>query len=227
MTQHIVGGVPQVLDAESFSRLFNVSRETMKHLLTYEQMLCKWQESINLVSTATLPDLWKRHFLDSAQLVALAPEDARLWVDLGCGGGFPGLVIAILLADRPGFHMHLVESDQRKCVFLREVARLTSAPVTVHARRIEQFTASNPFGDKGRVADVVSARALASLDKLLDWSAPLFGPSTIGLFLKGQRLPDELTLARKNWIFEEEIFPSRSDEAGAILKLRGLHGSAR
>lgn len=218
MAQHIVSSGPQVTDAESFSGFFDVSRETMDRLLTYEALLQKWQKSINLVSNASLPDLWRRHMLDSAQLVSLAPESTRRWIDLGSGGGFPGLVIAILLRERPGFHMHLVESDQRKCVFLREVARVTEAPVTVHAARIEAFA-------KGaEPADVVSARALAPLDRLFGWAAPLFGPDTIGLFLKGQGVRDELTLARESWIFDAELSPSQSDPQGSVLKVRGLHG---
>lgn len=219
MAQHIVSGGAQVVDAESFSALTNVSRETLRRLIQYESLLQKWQKSINLVSANTLPELWRRHMLDSSQLAALAPDNARVWIDLGSGGGFPGLVIAILLRERPGFHMHLVESDQRKCVFLREVARLTDAPATVHALRIEDFAAKPALS-----ADIVSARALAPLDRLFGWAAPLFGPDTLGLLLKGQGVRDELTLARKNWIFDAELSPSQSDPVGSVLKVRGLHG---
>ncbi|ABS62895.1 methyltransferase GidB [Parvibaculum lavamentivorans DS-1] len=218
MTQHIVSGGPQVVDSESFSALTNVSRETLDRLLSYEALLRKWQKSINLVSNGSLPELWRRHMLDSAQLVCLVPESARRWIDLGSGGGFPGLVIAILLRERPGFQMHLVESDQRKCVFMREVARVTGAPATVHTVRIEAFAQGAEAGD------VVSARALAPLDRLFGWAAPLFGPETIGLFLKGQGLQDELTLARESWIFDAEFSPSQSDPEGSVLKVRGLHG---
>ena len=193
----------------------------MDRLTRYESLLQKWQKSINLVSAATLPDLWRRHMLDSAQLAALAPETALRWADLGSGGGFPGLVVAILLRERPGFRMHLVESDQRKCVFMREVIRATGAPAEVYNERIEDFAR------EAGSFDVVSARALAPLDRLLGWAAPLFGPDTIGLFLKGQGLPDELTAARKSWIFEADIYPSQSDPAGSVLKLRGLHGTDR
>ena len=222
MSQHIVSDGAQAIDAESFSAVTHVSRETMAGLVLYETLLRKWQKSINLVSSATLSELWRRHMLDSAQLAALAPDDARDWVDLGSGGGFPGLVIAIILKDRPGFRMHLVESDQRKCVFLREVARETGAPVEVHAWRIEEFAA-----ERGATADIVSARALAPLERLLGWAAPLFGTETIGLFLKGQGIEGELTEARKGWIFEAEFSPSRSDPSGCVLKLRGLHGADR
>src|SRR3989338_952458 len=213
MSQHVVGEGPQVIDAESFSALLGVSRETMERLGRYESLLIKWQKSINLVSAGTLPQLWRRHMLDSAQLAALAPEDARRWADLGSGGGFPGLVVAILLAGRPGFEMHLVESDQRKCIFMREVARATEAPATIHNCRIEDFAAGQG------VFDVVSARALAPLDRLLGWAAPLFGPPTGGVFLKGQGVQDELTLARKSWIFEADLHPSQSDPAGSVLML--------
>lgn len=218
MAQHIVSGGLQVTDPESFSGFFDVSRETMDRLLAYEALLRKWQKSINLVSAASLPELWRRHMLDSAQLLPLAPERALRWIDLGSGGGFPGLVIAILLRERPGFHMHLVESDQRKCVFLREAARIAEAPVTVHTVRIETFAKEE------EPADVVSARALAPLDRLFGWAAPLFGPDTIGLFLKGQGVQDELTLARESWIFDAELSPSQSDPQGSVLKVRGLHG---
>lgn len=221
MSQHVVGEGPQVVDAESFSALLGVSRETMERLVRYETLLIKWQKSINLVSANTLPELWRRHMLDSAQLAALAPEGARRWADLGSGGGFPGLVVAILLAGRPGFEMHLVESDQRKCIFMREVARAAEAPATIHNCRIEGFAAGQG------VFDVVSARALAPLDRLLGWAAPLFGPQTVGLFLKGQGVQDELTLARKSWIFEADLHPSQSDPAGSVLMLRGLHGTDR
>lgn len=222
MSQHIVSDGAQVVDAESFLAATHVSRETIERLALYESLLRKWQKSINLVSSASLPELWRRHMLDSAQLVALAPENPRIWADLGSGGGFPGLVIAIILRESPGFSMHLVESDQRKCVFLREVAREAGAPVEVHNRRIEAFSA-----ESGLKPDVISARALAPLDRLLDWAAPLFGPQTLGLFLKGQGAEGELTEARKRWIFEAEFSPSHSDPSGCVLKLRGLHGADR
>lgn len=221
MAQHIVSGSSQVIDAESFSAATHVSRETIALLTQYESLLRKWQKSINLVSAATLEELWRRHMLDSAQLAGLAPDGALRWADLGSGGGFPGLVVAILLRERPGFEMHLVESDQRKCVFMREVIRVTGAPAKVHNMRIEAFA------EGAGVFDVVSARALAPLPRLFGWAAPLFGPSTLGLFLKGQGLQDELTEARKQWIFEAEHSPSQSDPGGSVLKVRGLHGSDR
>lgn len=213
MTQYL----EQVVDAESFSAAFAVSRETMSRLLTYESLLRKWQGAINLVAKSTLDDVWRRHFQDSAQLVALAPETATRWLDLGSGAGFPALVVAILLRVRPGISMRLVESDERKCAFLREVIRLTEAPAIVHCCRIETF--EPPAGWE---ADVISARALAPLEKILPWASPFWGKATIGLFPKGQGVAGELTESAKNWIFEHEAIPSRSDPSGTVLKLRGL-----
>lgn len=218
MPQNLV----QVVDAESFSAATHVSRETMEQLAQYESLLIKWQRSINLVARSTLDNLWQRHMLDSAQIANLAPESACSWVDLGSGGGFPGLVVAILLRDRSNFKMHLVESDQRKGIFMREVIRATGAPAEVHTARIEVFARESDLKP-----DVVSARALATLDRIIEWAYPLFEPETIGLFLKGQGLEDELTSARKGWIFEETVIPSLSDPSGSVLQLRGLHGADR
>lgn len=205
----------EVIDAESFSALLHVSRETMERLTVYESLLHKWQKSINLVSPASLSALWSRHMLDSAQLVELAPTTAKCWMDIGSGGGFPGMVVAIIMANNPEFHMNLVESDSRKSIFLREVARLTGAPVTVHTARIEELSSGllQP--------DVISARALASMSQLLGYSAPFFRQGTTGLFLKGAGYAEELTDARKDWIFSSEAFPSRSDKVGVVLKIQG------
>ena len=214
MTQDVV----QVVDAESFLAACPVSRETMARLLTYESLLRKWQRSINLVAKSTLDNVWGRHFWDSAQIAALAPGTAIRWIDLGSGGGFPALVVAILLRDRPGFSMHLVESDQRKGIFLREVARQTGLPVTVHDCRIENFVPPT-----GWEAEVISARALAPLEKLLEWASAFWGKPTIGLFMKGQGVSGELTEAAEHWIFEYEAIASQSDPTGTVLKLWGLH----
>ncbi len=208
----------QVVDAESFSAVISVSRETMERLRIYEALLLKWQKSINLISSGSLVDLWGRHMWDSAQLAALAPSETRYWLDIGSGGGFPGLVVAALLRERPGFQMELVESDQRKSIFLREAARLMDIPVRVHTCRIEGFTR----GEGALFPDVISARALASLDQILSWTSPFWGKATIGLFPKGRSVTDELTESRKNWIFEAEAVASLSDPSGTVLKLWGL-----
>jgi len=207
---------PQALDRESFFAATRVSRETMTDLAVYESLLLKWQKRINLVSAKSLSDLWRRHMLDSFQLTERAPARARRWVDLGSGGGFPGLVVAILLKDRPGMTVHLIDSDTRKCAFLRHVALETGAPVTVHRARIEDLGPT----DFGGPADIVSARACAPLPSLLALAAPFFADSTVGLFLKGQHVEEELTAARKCWTLETVVHPSVSDPAGCVLEVK-------
>jgi len=205
----------EVIDAESFLTATHVSRETLERLTIYEALLLKWQKSINLVAVSTLPELWSRHMLDSAQLASLAPENAKNWLDMGSGGGFPGLVVAILLATRPGFQMNLVESDHRKSIFLKEAARLTGAPVTVHAVRMEGLSRALP------IPDIISARALGPLTRLLSYSADFFRSGTTGLFLKGAEVQGELTEAGKDWIFNYKAIPSQSDPSGVVLKIWG------
>ncbi len=208
----------QVLDAESFFEVAHVSRETMDRLSVYESLLSKWQKSINLVSNSTLNDVWGRHFWDSAQLLELATDKHLKWADFGSGAGFPGLVVAILARDRPGFQMNLVESDQRKSVFLREVIRETGAPAQVHTSRIEAPETIQAIG----ACDALSARACAPLDRLFSWSAAYFGPQTEAFFLKGSNVDDELTLARKSWTFRVTSYPSQADPEGAVLKVEQL-----
>ena len=191
---------------EEVGRVLDVSRETLGRLEAYAALLAKWQKAINLVAPATLPDLWRRHILDSGQLARLAPLDA-LWLDLGSGAGFPGLVIAIMGARE----VRLVESDARKCAFLREAARITSAPAQVDNARIAEVA---PFQ-----AEVVTARALAPLPKLLGFAAPFLGPCSIALFPKGQDVAAELTEAHRNWRMRVERHPSLTDERAAILRL--------
>jgi 16S rRNA (guanine527-N7)-methyltransferase len=189
----------------------NVSRETIERLKAYVSLLTRWQERMNLVAPGELEDLWRRHMWDSAQLAELAPVSADVWADLGSGAGFPGLVLAVMLADRPGFRMHLVESNARKAAFLRESARITGAPATIHAVRAESLT---PLG-----ADVLTARALYPLPQLLDFFVRHRAPSGIALFPKGQGLGAELTAARRAWSFTVERLPSRTDEGGQILRI--------
>ncbi len=208
----------QVFDAESFFRASHVSRETMERLSVYESLLRKWQKSINLVSKSTLDDLWRRHFWDSAQLWGLTSDKDQKWADFGSGAGFPGLVLAIMGHNRPGFQMNLIESDQRKSVFLREVIRETGAPAHVHTSRIE---ADDTIEAIGR-CDALSARACAPLDRLLGWSEPYFGPNTEAYFLKGAQVDEELTLARKSWTFKVTSYPSQADPQGSVLKVEQL-----
>ncbi|MBL0403551.1 16S rRNA (guanine(527)-N(7))-methyltransferase RsmG [Microvirga aerilata] len=193
----------------------NVSRETIERLELLERELRRWQAIKNLVGPATLDQIWERHIVDSLQLLSLAPE-AQTWVDLGSGAGFPGLVLAIAGAER-GLKVHLVESNSRKCSFLRHVSRLTDAGATVHEARLETVIPS--FIGK---ADVVSARALASLTMLLEWTEPLLKAGTIGLFPKGRDAEIELTEARKRWTFDTDVLPSLTDSQARILRITSI-----
>lgn len=193
-----------------------VSRETFARLEIIADLLVKWQKAINLVAPASLSDMWSRHIGDSLQLMPLVPETALKWVDLGSGGGFPGLVIAAVLADREGARVHLVESDTRKAAFLREATRLASLPVEVHAQRIEAVAERLAPG-----THVVSARALAPLPRLLDLARAFLAEGAIGLFHKGRDAELELTEARKGWTLDAELTPSLSDLEGQIIVIRG------
>jgi 16S rRNA (guanine527-N7)-methyltransferase len=194
----------------------DVSRETAERLAEYAALLRAWNPKINLVSKQTLADLESRHFADSAQLIALAPLDATTWSDLGSGGGFPGLVVAILAAEqRPALRVTLVESDQRKAVFLRTVAQRTGVPVTVLADRIESVPALG--------TDVLSARALAPLATLLDYAHRHLAPSGTALFPKGANWRTEVDEALERWRFRCENLPSATSPDGAILRIGEIH----
>lgn len=194
----------------------NVSHETFARLEIIAELLAKWQKTINLVAPASLPRLWTRHVADSLQLINHVPQNIRRWADLGSGGGFPGLVVAAALAERAGADVHLVESDSRKAVFLREAARLARLPVTVHSARIEAVAKDLAPG-----TEVVSARALAPLSKLLEYAAPFLAAGALGLFPKGRDAAHELTEACKGWTLALDEVPSLSDPEGRILIVRG------
>ena len=221
----------------AFAARFAVSPGTLARLERYERVLRQWQPAVNLVANGTLAQVWQRHFADSAQLLSLAPTDAHTWLDLGSGGGFPGLVIAILLADgrdrqdRRGASaaaappakamsppVTLIESDARKAAFLREVARHAGIAVDILSTRIElaatHATVPRP--------DVVTARALAPLDKLLGLAAPFFSKRSIGLFLKGREAVREVEAARKVWIFNSELIRSCTDPKAHIVRVSAL-----
>ena len=183
----------------------------MARLKTYDETLRHWQSRLNLVSPSSLADSWRRHFLDSAQLFPLIPPGSAPVIDLGAGAGFPGLVLAIL-GIAP---VVLIESNARKCSFLREVARATATQVTIFTGRVEDFRAPAP-------ARAVTARALASLDKLLALAAPLVAADGVCLFLKGAAVEEELTIAVKKWHMNVERIRSLSDDQATILKIRDL-----
>jgi 16S rRNA (guanine527-N7)-methyltransferase len=206
----------KIANAADFASAFGVSHETAEKLETYARLLREWQGIVNLVAPATLSDLWTRHIADSAQLLRYAPPEAKTWVDLGSGGGFPGLVIAILLANQKECVVHLVESNGRKCAFLSEVARQTAAPARIHNARIADLVRSRVLP----AADVVTARALAPLDALLELAQPLFRYASAGLFLKGREAASEIAEARKSWSFTLNRHPSLTDPDGAILEIR-------
>ncbi len=189
----------------------NVSRETLRRLEAYADLLTTWQKRINLVSAKSLADLWRRHMLDSAQLEPIIRKAANgPIVDLGSGAGFPGLVLAILT----GRETFLIESDQRKAAFLTEAVRVTDASARVICERIE----SAAFAGVGS-AGVITARACAPLDTLLEYAQTFAGPDTTLVFLKGKALNDELTGARKNWTIAHTVHPSRSGPSGRILEV--------
>jgi 16S rRNA (guanine527-N7)-methyltransferase len=194
---------------------FDVSRETKEKLGLLESELRRWQAIKNLVGPGTLDHIWDRHIVDSLQLLELAPT-AKTWLDLGSGAGFPGLVLAIAGYER-GLQVDLVESNSRKCAFLRHIARLTGARAKVHEARLE--TVIPGFVGK---ADIVSARALASLAKLVEWTEPLLKTGTTGLFPKGRDVESELTEARESWTFDLEILPSRTDADARILRITSI-----
>lgn len=211
-----------IAGAEDFARLFSVSRETLERLQTYETLLRRWQKTINLVGPGTLDHIWLRHFADSAQILELAPAGARRWLDLGSGAGFPGLVVAILLAEREGVHVTLLESDTRKAAFLGEVGRHTGVPVDIYPERIEKAATQYKVGP----VDVITARGLAPMPRLLELAAPYFSDSTVGLFLKGREAQAELDEARQKWNFSAELRPSQTDNDSQIIVIRALRAKA-
>ena len=196
--------------------LARVSRETEKRLEIFVDLLLGWQKKTNLVAPSTLHELWTRHIADSLQLLPLAPE-ARLWVDFGSGGGFPGIPIACALAGQTGANVHLIESNGKKAAFLREAVRATGAPAVVHQERTEKFGESC-----AEAVQVVTARALAPLKILCDQAFPLISRGAVGLFLKGQDVDVELTDAAKYWRLEASKVPSKTSPLSAIVVVRGL-----
>ena len=202
---------------QDFAQAFAVSRETLGRLELYADLLRHWQKTINLVAPSTLPDLWQRHFADSAQLLSLAPN-AKSWLDLGTGAGFPGLVIAILAANQGTLRMHLVESTAKKCAFLAHVAQMTDTAVDIHCNRIEELARS----ESKLTPDVVSARALAPMPKLLELAAPFFRSGTRGLFLKGRDAEREIEAASAGWHFTCRLHPSLTSNDSSIVEVTEL-----
>ncbi|MEH2511439.1 16S rRNA (guanine527-N7)-methyltransferase [Nitrobacteraceae bacterium AZCC 1564] len=193
-----------------------VSRETEARLDRYVDLLVEWQAKTNLVAPSTLPTLWTRHVADSLQLLALAPK-ARTWLDLGSGGGFPGVVLACAMAEHQGAAVHLVERNAKKAAFLREALRVTGAAGTVHLSDIGDYVDSF-----SAPVDCVTARALAPLHMLLNYVEPLMKRGAKALFLKGQDVESELTEATKYWIIDPHLHPSRTGGQGWIVELETI-----
>jgi 16S rRNA (guanine527-N7)-methyltransferase len=214
-------GSPNPEDKAQAIALFGstVSRETWERLEQFVDLLLRWQRSTNLVASSTIPQVWTRHVADSLQLIALAP-DARRWIELGAGGGFPGIVIACALAGKSDTEIHLVESVQKKAAFLRTAASELALPAIVHAQRIEDFVSATP-----ERFDIVTARALGPLDRLIGYAIPLLKRGTVGLFPKGQDVEAELTQASKSWTIEADLVPSKTDPRSRIVRVR--HASKR
>ena len=191
--------------------MVDVSRETTERLGIFADLVLRWTPRINLISAGDRPHLWARHIEDSLQLVALMPPGIDRAVDLGSGGGFPGLVLAIAT----GVHFDLIESDHRKGAFLREAARATGAAATVHTCRIEDCSAAP--------APIVTARALAPLPKLLALADPFLQPGGHALLMKGENAAAELTAAEKQWHMQVRHIASRTNPGAIILDITGLH----
>jgi 16S rRNA (guanine527-N7)-methyltransferase len=204
---------PSASDKAEALKLTPVSRETESRLDRYLDLLGQWQIKTNLVAPSTLPHLWTRHVADSLQLLALAPT-AKVWIDLGSGGGFPGIVLACALAGKPGAVVHLVERNSKKAAFLREALRITSATGIVHATGIEDIVDSI----QGPI-DCVTARALAPLHELIGFAEPLVGKGAKALFLKGQDVESELTEATKYWNIKPILHSSLTGGQGWIVDL--------
>jgi 16S rRNA (guanine527-N7)-methyltransferase len=217
--------VESIQGPADFQRTFGVSRETIERLKIYEALLRKWQPTINLVAPSTMESIWHRHFADSAQILRLVPLIRPIrWLDLGAGAGFPGLVSAVLLCDQTASRVILVESDSRKAAFLREVVRETgiaaSVTVDIAVSRIETLANQARIG----AVDVISARALAPLPKLLRLALPFFQSETTGLFLKGREVGAEVAAAQQVFEFDAELQSSLTDLDAGIVVIRNLVG---
>lgn len=203
-----------MLEAEqqAFRARSNASAEQITDLEAFRLRLVEANAVMNLVGPDSLPDFWNRHVWDSAQLLDLAPG-AKTWADLGAGAGFPGLVLSIMLKGRDGAHVWLIDSLAKRCRFLQEVVDALSLPATVIVGRAEAQSVT---------CDIVTARAVAPMEKLLGYAQPYFQRGAQGLFLKGERAESELIEARKFWHFEAELAPSQSDVRGRIVTIRSL-----
>jgi 16S rRNA (guanine527-N7)-methyltransferase len=198
---------PAPLTPEDFRRQTGIDAATLDRFEAYFDLLKSWQRRINLIGARTLDDVWRRHMLDSAQLFPLVPTGSKSLLDIGSGAGFPGLILAILGVP----NVQLVESDGRKCAFLREAARITATEITLHRARIERL---KPFA-----VDTITARACAPLDKLLGLAHGFSGKNTVYLFPKGRNVEQELTESQKKWMMKVSRIKSLTDSYAKILQI--------
>ncbi|MGB8814855.1 MAG: 16S rRNA (guanine(527)-N(7))-methyltransferase RsmG [Paracoccaceae bacterium] len=204
-----------IIRSDELMEGLSVSRETMERLKNLVTLVEKWNPTINLIAKSTTGDVWARHILDSAQLYLLAPEAATQWVDLGSGGGFPGLVISCIAAEkRPQMNVTLVEADQRKATFLRQAGMSLGLNLRVVVARIESVEPLN--------AEIISARALAPLDILLGFTSRHMAADGLALLQKGANYAAEITAARKNWSMSLEAVASKTEPNAAILVVKAL-----
>ena len=201
-------------DRQAALRIVPVSRETEERLSVFVDLLARWRKATNLISESSFVFVWTRHVADSAQLIQLAPN-ARRWLDIGSGAGFPGLVLAILLANIPGALVHCVESDRRKCAFLREAARATGSPAQIHSARIETLDPTC-FG----AVDAVTARAFAPLPLTLRLAKVWLEQGAIGLFPRGRSIEEQLATVTQSAAYAVEVISSRVDAKSGILRIR-------
>lgn len=197
----------EILDASAFAAATGASHAQMADMERFRALLAEWNERFNLVGPSALENFWPRHAWDSAQLLKLAPE-ALTWADLGAGAGFPGLVLAILLKGRDGAHVHLVESMEKRCTFLRAVVEALDLPAEVRHARAE---------DGAVAVDIVTARACAPMTRLLRYAKPWLTQGAKGLFLKGGAVDEDLKQAAEAWSYSWETIPSLSDPAGRVV----------
>jgi 16S rRNA (guanine527-N7)-methyltransferase len=203
-------------DISALENIFPVSRETEERLTTSVALLRKWQPAENLVSAKTLPEIWRRHVADSAQLARLFPQ-SKTWLDMGTGAGFPGLVIALCLQQTGSGHVHLVEANRRKCAFLRTAVRETGAPATVHEGRV-----ADVLKNWSEPVDRVTARAVAPLGELFALAEPLMGRGVPAAFMKGQDFQSEIEAVSTSWRFDLVKHDSLVGEGGVILDIANL-----
>ena len=201
---------PEAVQALLMSH-YGVSRETIERFQAFQAILTKWAPRINLVGASTLGSFWDRHILDSAQILPLARQGAKSWVDFGSGAGFPGLVIAALVQPLDGAQVTLIEASTKRCGFLREAARAMQVQVDIVHDKLENVLP--------RPVDIITARAFTALDRLLAYAEPWQGPQTQALFPKGEEVSSELAQASTNWLFKSTIHPSLSDARGCIVEI--------